>query len=401
MKIAIRGGHNENVRGASGIVDEVTENRRIYPHVIRYLREAGHTVYDVTPTSTSTQAEDLNYGVSRANQENVDLFLSIHLNASNGAGQGTEAWYYQGSIQGKVCAEAISKRMAELGFTNRGAKASTTLYELSRTRMPAVIVECFFCDNQRDVDLYRQVGAEAIGLKIAQGIDPAGVSQTDGTGTSILASPRATVAQAKAWAAQKGASDIFVNLADLFWRIAPGAGVDPVVAYTQSAKETAYGRFTGVLDESYRNPGAIKTAAGGGDQDRSAHQAFGTWEEGVQAQVDHLALYAGAAGYPKIHTPDPRHFAFLKGTARTVEQLGGRWAPSTSYGTEIVRMMEELIGTRAAEKTREESIVDNMLADGVIRDREHWLLVLTGQKQAVPEHLKTVFERYHQIANRG
>jgi hypothetical protein len=71
----------------------------------------------------------------------------------------------------------------------------------------------------------------------------------------------------------------------------------------------------------------------------------------VTAHLDHLALYAGARGYPKRRTPDPRHFAFLHGRARTVQALGGAWAPSRSYGREIVRMARE-IGLRKRLKKR-------------------------------------------------
>jgi len=56
-------------------------------------------------------------------------------------------------------------------------------------------------------------------------------------------------------------------------------------------------------------------------------------------------LYAGKKGYPKQSTLDPRHFSNLLGTAETVEQLGGKWAPSATYGEDIVRLMQELIAT--------------------------------------------------------
>lgn len=60
------------------------------------------------------------------------------------------------------------------------------------------------------------------------------------------------------------------------------------------------------------------------------------------AHLDHLALYAGAPGYPRADSPDPRHFDFLAGDAPTVEQLSGRWAPAASYGPSLVRMVGEL-----------------------------------------------------------
>jgi carbon monoxide dehydrogenase subunit G len=120
-----------------------------------------------------------------------------------------------------------------------------------------------------------------------------------------------------------------------------------VVAYAQSAKETGYGHFKGVLDASFKNPCGMKTKSGGANNDPNAHQRFSTWEEGIQAQIDHLALYAGAPGYPKAETPDPRHFPYLKGTAPNVEDLGGKWAPSANYGKDIVAMMAKLEATAA------------------------------------------------------
>ena len=165
---------------------------------------------------------------------------------------------------------------------------------------------------------------------------------------SILGKPTATVEQMEAWAKSKNANQLFIDLAPIFYEESVKAGVNPIVTYCQSAKETGYMRFGGVLNASFKNPCGLKTNAGGSDTNPNAHQRFNTWEEGIRAQVDHLALYAGAPGYPKPGTPDPRHFPYLKGTAKTVEELGGKWAPSASYGTDIAKMVKELESTKAA-----------------------------------------------------
>lgn len=156
--------------------------------------------------------------------------------------------------------------------------------------------------------------------------------------TPILGGQQASVAQAQAWARSQGATPTFVRLAPLYWQLAPKRRIRPEIAYAQSAKETAFGRFGGVLDSSFRNPCGLKKAAGGGNYDPNAHRRFPSWRAGVTAHLDHLALYAGAPGYPKAKTPDPRHFPFLHGRAPTVQALGGNWAPSPTYGREIVRM---------------------------------------------------------------
>ena len=49
MKIAIRGGHCPKATGAKGIIDELTEDRKVKDSTIKYLRMLGYDVLDVTP----------------------------------------------------------------------------------------------------------------------------------------------------------------------------------------------------------------------------------------------------------------------------------------------------------------------------------------------------------------
>lgn len=161
---------------------------------------------------------------------------------------------------------------------------------------------------------------------------------------SIISDTDVTEKQAAKWAKSKGATDTFIDLAELYFEYAEDCGgVNPAIAYVQAAKETGYGKFGGVIDESYHNPCGLKTSSGGGDYDASAHQKFNTWDEGVQAHLDHLALYAGAKGYPKSDTYDPRHFATIKGNAKTVNSLSGNWAPSSTYGEEVNKLYRDLL----------------------------------------------------------
>lgn len=185
--------------------------------------------------------------------------------------------------------------------------------------------------------------------------------------TPILGEPQATVAQAQAWARARGGTSTFLVLAPKYWRLASRNGVRPDVAYAQAAKETGFGRFGGVVDASYFNPCGMKTRDGGGNSDPSAHQRFGSWEEGIAAHLDHLALYAGAPGTPRENTPDPRHFSSIHGTAKTVESLGGKWAPAPDYGRSIVEYLSGFADTSTKEwdqmATKEEigDVVDERL----------------------------------------
>ena len=71
----------------------------------------------------------------------------------------------------------------------------------------------------------------------------------------IISDTQVTAAQAKSWAKSKGATETLISLADLYWKYSEKCGnVNPGIAYVQAAKETGYGKFGGVLDESYHNP---------------------------------------------------------------------------------------------------------------------------------------------------
>ena len=159
-------------------------------------------------------------------------------------------------------------------------------------------------------------------------------------GTPIKGKPTTTVKHMQEWAKSKNADSLFVELAQIFYDVSVKYGIDPAVTYAQSAKETGYMRFGGVLDKSYCNPCGLKTTAGGGDKDKLAHKKFASWEQGITAQVQHLGLYAGEI-YKQDDVVDPRHFPEIRGTAPTVEKLGGKWAPSVTYGLEIVTLMKQ------------------------------------------------------------
>ncbi|SUY53467.1 N-acetylmuramoyl-L-alanine amidase domain-containing protein [Clostridium perfringens] len=75
MKIAIRGGHNFLSKGACGLIDETTENRKVYKSVIKNLIENNFEVLDVTPGDCDVNT-DLKFGVEKANNlMQIYLFL--------------------------------------------------------------------------------------------------------------------------------------------------------------------------------------------------------------------------------------------------------------------------------------------------------------------------------------
>ena len=187
---------------------------------------------------------------------------------------------------------------------------------------------------------------------------------------NILSEPRATLKPCQAWVESKPtAHPIAKAMVPLLWDAAMANGIDPCVLIAQAMKETGYFNFKGVIRPNFCNTCGLKVTKGGGDQDPGAHKRFEYWEDGIMAHSDHLALYAGAPNMPKYSpdcashsnekckhngtTLDPRHFTYLLGKCKTVESLGGNWAPSSSYGTDIVKMVEEIMSTKEPVYTNE------------------------------------------------
>lgn len=167
--------------------------------------------------------------------------------------------------------------------------------------------------------------------------------------TPIISESTASIEQMKQWARNKKASEEFVRLADMYYTMAQKIGINPVMAYAQFAHETGYLYkipSSAGLDASYHNPCGLKTTKGGGDYQASAHTRFKSWEDGISAHLDHIALYAGVVGYPRKDTLDPRHFSWIFGRAKYIEDLSGKWAPSKSYATKILKFMTEIQDTK-------------------------------------------------------
>lgn len=149
MIINVHGGHSLKCRGASGLLDEVNEDRKVKNKVIELLRANGHTVYDCTDDNGKDQNSNLKAIVNKCNDHKVDLDVSIHLNA--GGGTGTEVYIYSDNSKAKDEAERIVKNISNtLGIRNRGVKTSTKLYVLRKTKSPSLLIECCFVDNETD-----------------------------------------------------------------------------------------------------------------------------------------------------------------------------------------------------------------------------------------------------------
>jgi hypothetical protein len=166
----------------------------------------------------------------------------------------------------------------------------------------------------------------------------------------ILGPPSANYDVVRANLIRLGAHDRFVNdMLPALWMAAVKYAIDPPGMVSQAFKETGGGKFGGKALWQFHNTCGLKLRYPGlfpestGDMPL-AHSQFASWDVGAEAHAQHLRAYTGCAidGHLNI---DPRWvFVWGKYRVETFEELGGKWAPSPSYGTEIVDIAGQLRG---------------------------------------------------------
>ena len=150
--IVISSGHGKYVRGASGIIDEVDEARRVVERVADGLAVRGVNVKVFHDETSHSQNENLDTIVNYHNAQTRDLDVSVHFNAyvETAKPMGTEVLY----VTQSQLASQMSTAIARCGFLNRGGKQRTDLFFLNNTEMPAILIEVCFVDSEADAEIY-------------------------------------------------------------------------------------------------------------------------------------------------------------------------------------------------------------------------------------------------------
>ncbi len=106
-----------------------------------------------------------------ANEAGADYLVSIHRNAvpTPGSATGIETLVYADTGVRAKMARDINAELEQLGFVNRGVIERPNLAILKRSRMPAVLVEAGFIDNENDNEKFDSQ-FEQIARAIANGI---------------------------------------------------------------------------------------------------------------------------------------------------------------------------------------------------------------------------------------
>jgi N-acetylmuramoyl-L-alanine amidase len=154
-RVALSSGHGALVRGASGVLDEVDEARRVVEAVADKLAARGVDVVVFHDDTSTTQSQNLDAIVSWHDKQDRELDVSVHFNAyvETTKPMGTEVLYLtQAALAGE-----LSAAIADAGdFIDRGGKKRTDLAFLNGTDKPSILIETCFVDSTADAALYQK-----------------------------------------------------------------------------------------------------------------------------------------------------------------------------------------------------------------------------------------------------
>ncbi|MCI7207290.1 MAG: N-acetylmuramoyl-L-alanine amidase [Clostridium sp.] len=152
-QVNISSGHSINCQGASDIINEVTEAKKVVDRVYEIIKANGKECYKYHDTANSS-SQNLANIVNWHNRFKDGIDVSVHFNACyhTDSPMGVEVCY---KTQSELASQ-VSKSISEAGeLKNRGAKYRDGLYFLNRTNKPAILIEVCFVDSVKDVELYR------------------------------------------------------------------------------------------------------------------------------------------------------------------------------------------------------------------------------------------------------
>ncbi len=169
MVVVIDPGHGGSDPGA------VYSGRQEKDDVLMLAKEVGRILeargIEVVYTRNNDIYETPFKKAQDANSANADYFISFHRNSSEYPNQysGAEVLVYDESGVKSALANNILTGMEEAGFKNLGIDERKDLVVLRRTRMPAVLVEAGFINNEEDNRIFDE-NFDMLAQGIADGI---------------------------------------------------------------------------------------------------------------------------------------------------------------------------------------------------------------------------------------
>lgn len=153
-RVTVDAGHGGFDNGASfNGRKEKDDTLRLALLVGQILAENG---IDVNYTRTTDRYQSPTRKAEIGNENNSDLFLSIHRNAAYepNAYHGVQSLIYSLGGEKEQFARNINAELEGVGFQNLGIEERPNLAVLRQTNMPAVLVEAGFIDSTIDNELF-------------------------------------------------------------------------------------------------------------------------------------------------------------------------------------------------------------------------------------------------------
>lgn len=226
---------------------EKDDNLKLALAVGRVLADCGADVrYTRTDDTYNTPLEKAMMG----NDAEADFFVSIHRNAMPvpGAGSGAEVLVFEDKGIQSMLAKNIMEALSETGFTDLGIIERPGLVVLRRTKVPAVLIEAGFIDNEADNYLFDQnfdAIAKTIADSIIKTIQEQEETQTEYYQVQTGAYRVRSLAEAELNELKTQGFPAFVVLEDGLYKVRVGAfrNIDNAVHMEQALRRYGYNTF--------------------------------------------------------------------------------------------------------------------------------------------------------------
>jgi N-acetylmuramoyl-L-alanine amidase len=178
MMLVISPGHWKVGTGAVGLIDEVTEARKVVQRISEIFKQ--HRIEHVTVVDQQSKnvRENLTYLIKEHQKHKATTNVSIHFNAVSGGVReseiGCEVLYAHRNMES--LAAKLSAAISKAGnLKDRGAKLRQDLRWLNAFSINGVLIEVCFVNSKKDVENYKQnfnqicwAIAECLAPKVAQ-----------------------------------------------------------------------------------------------------------------------------------------------------------------------------------------------------------------------------------------
>lgn len=156
LTVCLDAGHGGSDPGATSTVRESDLNLSVVLELTKRLTAAGAKVILTRASDTYLSLQDR---VAVANNNNVDLFVSVHHNsASDPSANGSETICCPDSPTSFTLASNLLNNLTNLLKSRKRSVTQRDDYTVTYTNMPAVISEAFFVSNPQEVSRFQNGG---------------------------------------------------------------------------------------------------------------------------------------------------------------------------------------------------------------------------------------------------